>query len=139
MARGGVRGVDAGVAVGREAAARDGRPYAARVREDLIERVLLTVAQVPPGQVASYGDIGAAAGVGPRYVGHVLRLHGAGVPWWRVTSASGELPAELLCLARRHWRAEGVPEASHGRGCRLRDVRVDPHQLAADLAEALGL
>ena len=41
-----------------------------------VERVLLAVAQVPPGRVASYGDIGALAGVGPRQVGAIMREAG---------------------------------------------------------------
>ena len=55
--------------------------------EGYIELVLSTVEQIPPGQVASYGDIAELVGVGgPRLVGRVMSLQGSGVPWWRVVA-----------------------------------------------------
>ena len=54
-----------------------------------------TVARlVPPGRVVSYGDIAALFDANPRQVGsHLGRCNAPGVPWWRVTNASGRLPA----------------------------------------------
>lgn len=99
---------------------------------DPVDRVLLAVAMIPPGQVASYGDIGRVVGVGPRYVGTVLHLHGSEVPWWRVTNSSGVSP--VIDRARAHWEAEGIAVRPDGKGCRMIDYRADPHQLAADYA-----
>ncbi|MDN5569673.1 MAG: MGMT family protein [Propionibacteriaceae bacterium] len=101
-----------------------------------VDRVLLAVAMIPAGRVASYGDIGRVAGVGPRRVGSILREHGDEVPWWRVLSASGESP--VLDAARPHWDAEGIAVRRGGLGCRMSVYRADPHQLAADYAEASG-
>ena len=47
--------------------------------EGYIELVLSAVEHIPRGQVASYGDIAELVGVaGPRLVGRVMSLHGAG-------------------------------------------------------------
>ncbi|WP_282004877.1 MGMT family protein [Propioniciclava sinopodophylli] len=97
---------------------------------DAIARVLLAVAQVPPGRVASYGDIGAIAGVGPRQVGAILRDHGDAVPWWRIVSRDGVLVP--LAKARPRWEAEGIEIRPDGRGCRMREFRADLAQLALD-------
>ena len=72
-------------------------------RELLIEHVLRCVEQVPVGHVAAYGVIGRIVSVGPRQVGQLMHRHGDGVPWWRVTSASGELPPGILARALPHW------------------------------------
>jgi alkylated DNA nucleotide flippase Atl1 len=61
--------------------------------DDYAELVLNVVEQIPPGQVATYGDIAEIVGRGgPRQVGQVMALLGGGVPWWRVVRANG-LPA----------------------------------------------
>ncbi|MFC0629069.1 MGMT family protein [Kribbella deserti] len=63
-------------------------------REEYVEAVLVAVESIPPGQVATYGDIAAYVGQGgPRQVGAIMREYGGGVPWWRVIRASG-VPAE---------------------------------------------
>ena len=101
---------------------------------DIVDRVLLAVAQIPPGRVASYGTIGRIAGAGPRQVGTILRLHGADVCWWRVTNRDGDLVP--LAKARLHWEAEGITVRPDGRGCRMADFGADPFQLAGDYADA---
>jgi len=83
-------------------------------------RVIALIRQVPPGCVASYGQIASLAG-SPRGARQVVRLlHSAsdkhGLPWHRVVNAQGRIPeraggghvrqAELLA-------AEGV-EVSPG-------------------------
>ena len=79
-------------------------------REAYVEAVLQAVEQIPPGRVATYGDLAEAVGRGgPRQVGSVLALVGAAVPWWRVVRADGQ-PARgheerALTLLRR----EGTP------------------------------
>jgi alkylated DNA nucleotide flippase Atl1 len=77
---------------------------------DHVEAVLSLVEQIPPGCVATYGELAEAVGRGgPRQVGRVLATWGASVPWWRVVRADG-LPArghEQEALARL--AAEGAP------------------------------
>lgn len=64
--------------------------------EELHERVRDTVASIPPGTVATYGDIAALAGAStPRLVGRVLGEDGADLPWHRVLRADGT-PAKHL-------------------------------------------
>jgi alkylated DNA nucleotide flippase Atl1 len=85
--------------------------------EGYVELVLSTVERIPPGQVATYGDIAELVGIGgPRLVGRVMSLHGGGVPWWRVVRSDGRpvrgIEAQALDLLQR----DGTP---------LRDGRVD--------------
>src|SRR5215213_804467 len=85
--------------------------------EGYVELVLSAVEQIPRGQVASYGDIAELVGVaGPRLVGRVMSLHGAGVPWWRVVRADGRPVRGLEEQALELLRRDGTP---------LRDTRVD--------------
>jgi alkylated DNA nucleotide flippase Atl1 len=66
------------------------------MEESYTELVLCAVEQIPPGRVATYGDIAKIVGRGgPRQVGHVLARFGGGVPWWRVVRADGR-PARSL-------------------------------------------
>lgn len=59
------------------------------------DRIITLVRSIPPGQVASYGQVGAAAGYpkGARLV--AWALHGlsgeelAKTPWWRVVNRVG--------------------------------------------------
>ena len=63
-------------------------------REEYVEAVLGAVESIPPGSVATYGDIAEYVGQGgPRQVGAIMREYGASVPWWRVIRASG-VPAD---------------------------------------------
>lgn len=63
------------------------------MNDDYAELVLSLVEQIPPGQVATYGDIAEMVGRGgPRQVGHVMARFGGGVPWWRVVRAAGSEP-----------------------------------------------
>jgi alkylated DNA nucleotide flippase Atl1 len=83
------------------------------------EAVLACVERVPAGRVTTYGAIaecvGAAlGGGGPRQVGAVLALQGAGVPWWRVVRADGSLPASHQGEARQAYLAEATPLRSSG-------------------------
>ncbi len=85
-------------------------------------RVLAAVRRIPPGQVATYGDVAAAAGAprAARAVGNIMKgCRTAGVPCHRVIAAGGriggyggseELKKALL-------RAEGLAVA----GSRVRD------------------
>jgi alkylated DNA nucleotide flippase Atl1 len=53
------------------------------------ERILGRIRRVPPGCVATYGDIDRRA---PRLVGRVLHDTGADVPWHRIVRADGSFP-----------------------------------------------
>jgi methylated-DNA-protein-cysteine methyltransferase-like protein len=75
---------------------------------------------VPIGRVASYGQIGDAAGVTARMAGRALRFSPDDVPWWRVVGSDGTLriarhePA-LARLQRTKLEAEGVRLSDAGR------------------------
>lgn len=104
--------------------------------EWLRERILLAASLIPPGRVASYGDLGRLAGAGPRQVAAVVSRHGSEVPWWRVTNAAGEFPAEVLRAALPAWAGEGIALKPNGRGCRMATHRADPARLRADFDAA---
>ena len=82
----------------------------------LIERIWKAVAEIPHGQVASYGGIARRAGVPrrARFVGHALKVAPAGLklPWHRVLNAQGRisLPAGSKAhrMQRRLLEEEGV-------------------------------
>lgn len=74
------------------------------------ERVLDVAEVIPPGRVMTYGDIAEWLGEGgPRQVGRVMALYGAGVPWWRVVRADGRLLPGHEVRALGHYREEGTP------------------------------
>ncbi len=57
-------------------------------------RVLAAVRRIPPGRVATYGDVARAAGVprAARAVGNIMRTsHVPGLPYHRVIAAGGRL------------------------------------------------
>lgn len=103
---------------------------------------------VPPGTVVTYGDLADLFDVSPRLVGRVMGLAGEpDVPWWRVVSASGTLPPELLARAREHWAVEGTPvRAEHARGgggaavagVNLKRAHADLPELGRRAESALG-
>ena len=82
----------------------------------LLERIWKAVAQIPRGEVASYGGIARRAGAPrrARLVGHALKVAPAslGLPWHRVLNAQGRisLPAGSKAhrMQRRLLEAEGV-------------------------------
>lgn len=76
-------------------------------------RVLNVVKRIPPGRVATYGDVAAAAGNGRacRAVGNIMRdCKVPGVPCHRVIAAGGKLGGYggNLEMKRALLRAEGV-------------------------------
>jgi len=60
-----------------------------------MHRIWDTICDIPPGKVASYGQIAEVAGIprGARQVGYALRNlpQGSKVPWHRVIQASGRI------------------------------------------------
>jgi len=59
-----------------------------------VTRVLLVVSRIPPGRVATYGDVAALAGRprAARAVGTIMRTAGrGGLPYHRVVAAGGRI------------------------------------------------
>lgn len=82
-------------------------------------KIYATVARIPRGRVATYGQIAALAGFPgrARQVGYALHAlpGGSPIPWQRVLNARGEisLPGMSGTRQRELLAAEGVkPEAS---------------------------
>jgi alkylated DNA nucleotide flippase Atl1 len=94
-------------------------------REEYVEAVLLAVESIPPGSVATYGDIATYVGQGgPRQVGAIMREYGGGVPWWRVIRASGIPADEVGDEQLQLLRGDGV-RVTNGK-VNLRQVRWAP-------------
>lgn len=73
------------------------------------------VASIPPGRVATYGDIACAAGLSSaRIVGWVMRTDSSDLPWHRVIGATGRPAPHLRDRQFELLRTEGVL-ASEGR------------------------
>lgn len=85
-------------------------------RETRTRRICETVAQIPPGRVASYGQVAELAGVprGARQVSRALRAAPAGVelPWHRVLRADGSIAfgrdSRAFALQRERLIIDGV-------------------------------
>ncbi|MGB0970263.1 MAG: MGMT family protein [Mycobacterium sp.] len=81
----------------------------AAITEEQVETVRALVASVPPGEVTTYGDIAAAAGLSSaRIVGWVMRTDSSDLPWHRVIAASGKPAPHLARRQLELLRAEGV-------------------------------
>jgi len=87
-----------------------------------VERVRALVVAIPPGRVATYGDIALAAGLSSaRIVGWIMRTDSADLPWHRVIRSDGRPAPHLRTRQLACLRAEGVL-AVDGK-VPLRDVR----------------
>jgi methylated-DNA-protein-cysteine methyltransferase-like protein len=99
------------------------------VSEGFHARVYAKVKEVPPGRVATYGDVAAALG-SPRVARHVgWALAACGdddVPWHRVINATGRISGRgevpRAALQQALLEAEGVVFDNNGR-VRLRVLR----------------
>ncbi|MCH9732202.1 MAG: MGMT family protein [Actinomycetia bacterium] len=81
----------------------------AAITEEQVETVRALVASVPPGEVTTYGDIAAAAGLSSaRIVGWIMRTDSSDLPWHRVIAASGKPAPHLATRQLELLRAEGV-------------------------------
>lgn len=122
---------------------KEGQPAEATFRE----RVLALLARIPPGRVATYGQLALLAGHprAARQVGVMLRGLGAGdaeaLPWFRVINAQGRLSTYKVGageLQRALLEAEGVRFDAAGR-CELARYRFDPSgSSGATLTDAAG-
>lgn len=84
-----------------------------RARPEFTARVLAAVRRIPPGRVATYGDVAAAAGrpLASRAVGNIMRgCARRDVPCHRVVAAGGRLGGYggNVALKRALLQAEGV-------------------------------
>lgn len=94
----------------------------APITDGQVETVRALVASIPPGRVATYGDIAGAAGLSsPRIVGWIMRTDSSDLPWHRVLTASGRPAPHLASRQLELLRAEGV-SADNG-AVALRTVR----------------
>ncbi|MGJ3507261.1 MGMT family protein [Enemella sp. A6] len=98
--------------------------------EQTVERALVAVEAIPPGRVISYGDLAGLVGITARQAGAIMRRHGHGLPWWRVTNSYGDLPRHLTTDAAPHWAEEGIAWKPNERGCRIAAYRADLVELA---------
>jgi methylated-DNA-protein-cysteine methyltransferase related protein len=106
--------------------------------DDLVERVLSVVEEIPAGRVLSYGDVAAMAPAPtPRLVGQVLLRHGDEVPWWRVLRADGTPAPHLRDRQLALLRAEGAPMAPSGDAVDLRRARWSEAPGSADAQQSL--
>jgi methylated-DNA-protein-cysteine methyltransferase-like protein len=106
--------------------------------DDRYKRIYTAIAAIPPGRVASYGQIAARAGLPgrARLVGAALRdtPDGLELPWFRVLHANGTI---ALPRGSRGFREQS--KRLRAEGVEVRDGRV-PMQafgLDADLDRAL--
>lgn len=76
--------------------------------DEFTDSVLLAVAAIPAGQVATYGDLGKIVGCGPRLVARVLATSGASSSWWRVVRADGSIADHLVSEASVRLARDGV-------------------------------
>ena len=88
-------------------------------RTEFQRRVLSAAKRIPPGRVATYGDLAALAGKprAARAVGNIMRTaREPGVPYHRVIGAGGSLGGYggNLQMKRELLRAEGI-EVGAGR------------------------
>lgn len=93
-------------------------------RSEALADVRDAVAAIPRGSVATYGDVGARAGLGPRQVGNLMSALENDVAWWRVVRADGTVPT---CHGGGAWQlllADGV--AVRMSKVDLSRARVDP-------------
>lgn len=76
---------------------------------DPVAEVRTFVLGIPPGEVATYGEVGRAVGLGPRQAGRAVARLDEDVPWWRVIYADGHPATCHQGGARALLESEGVP------------------------------
>ena len=83
--------------------------------EETAARIREVIEAIPAGQVRSYGEVAAIAGIrSPRLVGRYLAETTDRLPWHRVVRADRTFAPHLAARQARLLRAEGV-HVRHGR------------------------
>lgn len=98
--------------------------------ETAIRRV---ISSIPPGKVATYGEVAEAAGY-PNYhrqVAQVLRKYGDSLPWHRVLGAGGAIKTSVHSSMEQRFRLEME-------GVRFRGANVDLEASGAKLRRRPG-
>ncbi len=112
----------------------------------LYDRIYAVVRQIPPGQVATYGQVAELAGLigKPRLVGYALYrvdMETSDVPWQRVINAKGEVSYSPVrhgadYLQRAMLENEGIEFDTRGRVDLARYRWQPPLELIEQLLEA---
>lgn len=93
-------------------------------KEQRNQKIYAVIAAIPPGKVASYGQVAEIAGIprGARQVAYALRClpRNHGLPWFRIITASGKLAFEPDSSAFKRQRDTLLSE-----GVRLTKGKVD--------------
>ena len=77
--------------------------------DETVERVRAVVLAIPAGEVVSYGEVAARAGLkSARLVGRILAVDGHDLPWHRVMRADGTCAPHIAAEQAERLRAEGV-------------------------------
>jgi methylated-DNA-protein-cysteine methyltransferase-like protein len=114
----------------------------------LYDRIYAVVRQIPPGQVATYGQVAELAGLigKPRLVGYALYrvdMETSDVPWQRVINAKGEVSYSAVrygadYLQRAMLEKEGIEFDAKGRIDLARYRWQPPAALIEQLLEEMG-
>lgn len=94
---------------------------AERQKESLYRRIYSFVRLIPPGQVATYGQIAQIAGCTARQVGYAMAAlpEGLDVPWQRVINSQGKISKRSHGPGGLHQRelleSEGIRFSDQGR------------------------
>ena len=104
-------------------------------------RVIAAVRRIPPGRVATYGDIAALAGRprASRAVGNIMRgCTDPRTPCHRVIASGGALGGygAFLSLKQQLLRAEGLEVRTQGRTVNVRPVKVTEPRTPNESASA---
>lgn len=113
---------------------------------DVVRSVSTVVMAIPEGSMWAYGEVGKAAGIGPRQAGRVVALLDASAPWWRVVHADGGrhsvITARLARYSKRRVSRSEVTASTWPRCARtsslilmtafdrVRQALIQPRQLA---------
>ncbi len=97
-------------------------PSAGSQPHERFERIYATIAAIPKGRVAAYGEVAEEAGIarGARQVAAALRHlpKGRNVPWHRVVLATGRVaprPGDGFAVQIERLQREGVCVDAQGR------------------------